>query len=157
MVAFVFLRIMFVTICLVYPTLSCSNGVCPIFGTHNTATFPDKFADREIRDLTVICENKENGCKWNDRLGNYEVRNALMLCPILLFFVFQFQLVTLRFRSQKWIFNFMNIERKQTLKALSATFLLDCFLSLKESTCETRKKIFYFSSKALFVLEIIKF
>ena len=30
------------------------------------------------------------------------------------------------------------------------------FLSLKESTCKTRKKIYYFTSKALFVLEIFK-
>ena len=35
--------------------------------------------------------------------------------------------------------------------------LLVCFLSLKESTCETRKNVFYFTSKALFVLEKIKF
>ena len=32
-----------------------------------------------------------------------------------------------------------------------------CFLSLKESTCETRKNVFYFTSRALFVLEKIKF
>ena len=36
-------------------------------------------------------------------------------------------------------------------------FLLVCFVCLKESTCETRKNIIYFTSKALFVLEIIKF
>ena len=35
------------------------------------------------------------------------------------------------------------------LKAVSTTFLLVCFLSLKESTCETRKNIFYFTSKPL--------
>ena len=42
------------------------------------------------------------------------------------------------------------------LKVASATFLLVCFLSLKESFCETMKNVFYFSSKALFVLEKIK-
>ena len=31
------------------------------------------------------------------------------------------------------------------------------FLSLNESTCQTRKNVFYFTSKALFVLEKIKF
>ena len=31
------------------------------------------------------------------------------------------------------------------------------FLSLKDSTCETRKNVFYFTVKALFVLEKIKF
>ena len=37
------------------------------------------------------------------------------------------------------------------LKVVSATFSLVCFLSLKESTWETRKNVFYFTSKALFV------
>ena len=46
-----------------------------------------------------------------------------------------------------------------SLKVVSATYLLICFvyLYIKESTCETSKNIFYFTSKALFVLEIIKF
>ena len=43
------------------------------------------------------------------------------------------------------------------LKVVSATYLQVCFLCLKKSTCETRKNVFYFTSKALFVLEIIKF
>ena len=42
-----------------------------------------------------------------------------------------------------------------SLKVVSATFLLDCFVCLKESTCETRKNTFYFTSKALLVLDII--
>ena len=41
------------------------------------------------------------------------------------------------------------------LKVVSATFLLVCFLSLKESTCETKKT--FFTSKALFALEKNKF
>ena len=40
---------------------------------------------------------------------------------------------------------------------VSATFLLVCFLSLHESTCQTRKNAFYFTLKALFILEKIKF
>ena len=44
-------------------------------------------------------------------------------------------------------------EVEYCLKVVSATFLLVCFVSLKESTCETRKNVFCFSSKALFVLE----
>ena len=43
------------------------------------------------------------------------------------------------------------------LKVVSATFLLVCFVSPKESTFETRKNVSYLTSKALFVLEIIKF
>ena len=47
--------------------------------------------------------------------------------------------------------------RKMCLKVVSATFLLVCFLSPKKSTCKARKNVFYFTSKALFVLEIIRF
>ena len=43
------------------------------------------------------------------------------------------------------------------LKVACATFLLLCFVNLKESICETRKNVSYFTLKALFVLEIIKF
>ena len=43
------------------------------------------------------------------------------------------------------------------LKVVSVTFLLVSFASLKENTCEKRKNGFYFTSKARFVLEIIKF
>ena len=43
------------------------------------------------------------------------------------------------------------------LKVVSATILLVCFLSLKESTSETKENVVYFTLKAFFVLEIIKF
>ena len=45
----------------------------------------------------------------------------------------------------------------QALKVVSATFLLVYFVCLKESTFEARKNAFYFTSKALPVVEIIKF
>ena len=44
-----------------------------------------------------------------------------------------------------------------TLRVVSATFLLVCFLVLNKSTCQTRENVFYFTSKAHFVLEKIKF
>ena len=41
---------------------------------------------------------------------------------------------------------------------MSAIFWLVCFVCLrKTSTCKTRKKVFYFTSKALLVLKIINF
>ena len=43
------------------------------------------------------------------------------------------------------------------LKVVSITFLLVCFVWLKESTFETRKNVFYFTSKAPLVLEMIRF
>ena len=42
------------------------------------------------------------------------------------------------------------------LKVVSAAFLLVCFVYVKESTFKT-KNAFYFTSKTLLVLEIIKF
>ena len=46
---------------------------------------------------------------------------------------------------------------QKQLKVVSATFLLVCFLHLKESTCETRKNVFYLTWKSLFGFELIKF
>ena len=43
------------------------------------------------------------------------------------------------------------------LKVVPATFLLVCFVCLKEGTFQARKNIFYLTSKALFVLKIIRF
>ena len=53
--------------------------------------------------------------------------------------------------------NRMSYSNKMLLKVVSATFFLVHFLCLKDSNCETRKNDFYFTSKALFVLEIIRF
>ena len=69
------------------------------------------------------------------------------------------------FQVQKleYLWNRLSKLKKQThseillLKVVSAIFLLVCFVCLNESTRETRKNVFYFISKALFVLEIIKF
>ena len=43
------------------------------------------------------------------------------------------------------------------LKVVSATFLPVYFACLRESTCETKRNVFYFTSKSIFVPEIIKF
>ena len=45
-----------------------------------------------------------------------------------------------------------NTELNGSVRYIFATL----FLGLKESFCETRKNIFYFTQKALFVLEKIK-
>ena len=55
------------------------------------------------------------------------------------------------------VLGILRILKSQSLKVVSATFLLVCFVCLRESTCETRKNAFYFTSKALLVLEIINF
>ena len=58
----------------------------------------------------------------------------------------------------KWEEIQMNMLRfALNLKVVSATFLLVYFLCPNESTCETRKNDFHFTSKTLFIPEIIKF
>ena len=52
-----------------------------------------------------------------------------------------------------WFLNFYS----SALKVVFATFLLVCFFSLNENTCQTSKNAFYFTSKAFFILEKIKF
>ena len=56
-----------------------------------------------------------------------------------------------------WIRFFSFEKHFSFLKVVSATFLQVCCVFLKESTFERRKNAFYFTSKALFVCEIIKF
>ena len=46
---------------------------------------------------------------------------------------------------------------KWFVKVVFATFLLVSFLSVNESTYQTRKSVFYSTSKALSILEKIKF
>ena len=50
-----------------------------------------------------------------------------------------------------------NMFYQDILKVVPTTFLVVCFVYPKKSNCETRKSVFYFTSKALFVLDIIRF
>ena len=43
----------------------------------------------------------------------------------------------------------------QSLKVVSTTFSLICFVSLAKSACKMRKNVFYFTPEALFILETI--
>ena len=53
------------------------------------------------------------------------------------------------FLAKKWI--------EKVLTGCVRYIFDSLFVCVKESTCETRKNVFYFTSKALFILEIIKF
>ena len=53
-----------------------------------------------------------------------------------------------------YLLMFLSLE---TLKVMSTTFLLVCFVCLKASTFETKKNAFYFTLKALLAFVIIKF
>ena len=55
------------------------------------------------------------------------------------------------------IAKFNLVHEKLKLKIVSATFLPVSFLSVHESNYQTRKSVFYFTSKALSVIEKIKF
>ena len=51
----------------------------------------------------------------------------------------------------KCILNYLGMPNKTVmLKVVSATFLLVCFLSLNESTCQTGKDVFLFHFKSSF-------
>ena len=52
---------------------------------------------------------------------------------------------------------FLSLGGHVTLKGLSATFFLCMFFKSKREDFETREKVFYFTLKALFILEKIKF
>ena len=68
-----------------------------------------------------------------------------------------------RFYHQVSNFNFSCIDKNtvlkeiRCLKVVSTTFLLVHFLSLNESTCQSRKNVFYFTSKAGFVFVKVRF
>ena len=51
----------------------------------------------------------------------------------------------------------MNYYFKNDIRGCVCYILLICFVCLKESACKTRKNDFYFTSKALVILEIINF
>ena len=69
-----------------------------------------------------------------------------------------FYLLRSKIREEDKIVNIRKLKPlKEYLKVVSATFLLVCFVCPKESSCETRKNVFHFTSKVLFVLETIKF
>ena len=56
-------------------------------------------------------------------------------------------------RPDNLCYNFsISNDLTQMVKGCVCYILLVCFLSLSKSTCQTRKKIFHFTSKALFIL-----
>ena len=62
-----------------------------------------------------------------------------------------------RKRNTKRLRHTGNLFRKNRIKGCVLYILASLLISLNESTCETRKNVSYLTSKALFVLEIIKF
>ena len=107
-------------------------------------------------------------CEWQSdkKKATVEIRNR---CLILNVFYVIIVSITATNRKTEFARSFQKFQvifikahisltqAKPLLRIVSATFLLVCFVCLKESTCETRKNVFFFTSKALFVLEIIKF
>ena len=89
--------------------------------------------------LTAIALNKHNNC---------------MCLVFVLFFPVYFSVFLLFFALLLSVF-FLSRWLLTTLKSVSATILLVCFLSLHVNTYKTRKNV-YFTSKALFVLEKIR-
>ena len=78
----------------------------------------------------------------------------LSLCFLCKSHLISFDII--KFLVTSIFFDIIEFHTKSNLKVKAATYLLVGFLSLTKSTHQTRKKI-YFTSKALFVLEKIKF
>ena len=53
------------------------NGVSPLSGKYNTLSFADKFADKEIAEISVECEFEKHGCIWRYQIKHYDVSNLL--------------------------------------------------------------------------------
>ena len=71
----------------------------------------------------------------------------------------QVLIYSLNFDVSDFIFDgrSFHISGPKDLKGCVRYIFASLFLSLNESTCQTRKNAFYFISKALFILEKIKF
>ena len=137
----------------------------------NQKSFNEKKLKALRNDLNLICD--KNG------LVRYEVRLKLAPLPyyakmpylinsehylarlIVEYFHSGWKHVTIKqtlleLRQKFWICRSRAFVRK-VLKGCVRYILLVRFECLKERTCERRKNVFYFTSKTLFVLEIIKF
>ena len=91
---------------------------------------------------------------WTKKKNNWWARLWIkFLCLVLLCESFLSKLLS------HWtvLYWFTIDESASVFKGCVHYIFASLFLSLKESTCQTRKNIFYFTSKALFVLEKIKF
>ena len=53
------------------------NWVSPLSGKYNTLSFADKFADKEIAEISVECEFEKHGCIWRYQIKHYDVSNLL--------------------------------------------------------------------------------
>jgi len=53
-------------------------NACPVCRDEEFVTYPQKQADREIKNLHTYCTNKEKGCKWQSQLGSiiYHLGNS---------------------------------------------------------------------------------
>ena len=93
----------------------------------------------------------------------YLLKNVIF--EAILVFILNFYMNLIKFSDWNHIYfrNFHGGEAaiqncsEKYLKVVSATFALVYFFNLNESTCQTRKNVFYVTSKALFLLEKIKF
>ena len=105
--------------------------------------------DAVNRNLASVINN------WNDCSNCfYElVKSYIYICMINVIYQHEL-LIWFKVKITNNCFNFIG---DKSLKVVSATFLLVYFVCLKGRTCETRKNVLYFTSKALFFLEIIKF
>ena len=95
-----------------------------------------------------ICLKSLIGRKDLIKIYKHKSNNTCAVKFVLISFFFFFHGVIIIFKL---------LSSVDSLNVVFATFLLVCFVCLKESSLERRKNVFYFISKALFVLEITIF
>ena len=124
-------------------------GKCRTFPTFQPCL--TQFWDDKRVMLFCFCTRKTSQhviCKscflFSDRL--YIGCAAILMCMVNLSY-YSGEAVVVNF----FFTSYYNLFCGGYLRVVSATFLLVCFSILKESNCETRQNVFYFTAKALFV------
>ena len=104
---------------------------------------------------------------WHHQMPKHKIRNIFYWITLKVNPVCEWNLASMPYYKRKKIiktfYKNCNLKTSSRLfcvckefKVASVTFLLVCFLRLKESTYETRKNVFYSILKVLSVLEIIR-
>ena len=83
-----------------------------------------------------------------EQVKKKEVNHSISPSCLLGFDNFQCDILKSRYQKKK--------QCQAELKGCVRYIFASSFLSLSETTCQTKKNVFYFTSKALFVLEKIK-
>ena len=145
------------------PVLCCGSSICKSSSNQvglNGQSLGDVLSSQDDKLLCILEDLHNEKLVNNNRSCCDDTTISGYFCSNIVFNLSQMVLPKDEIKVLEKGLDFAPIRKKVNgpeLKVVSATFVLVCFLTLNESTCQTRKNVFYFTSKALFVLEKIKF